>query len=342
MDFALEPENVILSRCDRMGDVILSSACIPLLRQQFPKLTLCLLAKPPYLSLFQKSKDISGLIPFDENVKALTEALADAQADTIIHLHPNKIAEQAAAKAGIPNRIGLAGTQRGRYLTHPLPYKKKTATRHEALYAMDPLQVLGFQPPPHARDLQPVLAPNTSNALATLSPKWPAALGEHPYATIAPHAHENKPSPPAQFVQAIADYLINEHDLHIVLVGGEAKKNTLQSSARIHDLRGKTTMGETAALMAKSRFHFSRDTGPAHLAAALGVPTVVLFMEPDRYNRSARWHPLGPFVTAVEHPMHRNFWESRHRYARRNMRKHSIHNLLTVCQHTFELKERFA
>jgi heptosyltransferase-2 len=46
------------------------------------------------------------------------------------------------------------------------------------------------------------------------------------------------------------------------------------------------------ALIAKAHVVVSGATGPAHMAAALGIPTVCLF-DPRRNNLPVRWKPLG-------------------------------------------------
>ena len=60
----------------------------------------------------------------------------------------------------------------------------------------------------------------------------------------------------------------------------------LTSSSRFHNLTGKTTLAQLPPLLAKARLVVGNDSGPLHLAAALGVPTLALFgpTEPDLYR----------------------------------------------------------
>jgi ADP-heptose:LPS heptosyltransferase len=54
------------------------------------------------------------------------------------------------------------------------------------------------------------------------------------------------------------------------------------------DLAGKTSLGGLAALIARMRLFIGNDSGPAHLAEAVGTPSVTLFGPTD----PRRWAPL--------------------------------------------------
>ena len=87
-----------------------------------------------------------------------------------------------------------------------------------------------------------------------------------------------------------------EWRVKIFLLGGKAEKAELDALAGESEyavsLAGKTTLAQTAAIMAESVFFFGVDSGPAFLAAAQGVPSVVLYGPADFY----RWRP--PVVTS--------------------------------------------
>jgi len=61
------------------------------------------------------------------------------------------------------------------------------------------------------------------------------------------------------------------------------------------DLMGQLSVRELMGVIGASHAIVSGATGPAHLAAALGVPTVSLF-DPRRNNLPTRWRPLGTGV----------------------------------------------
>lgn len=58
-----------------------------------------------------------------------------------------------------------------------------------------------------------------------------------------------------------------------------------------------TSLRELAALLSKSRLFVGSDTGPMHIAAGLGVPTVALFGAVD-HRRNGPYGPTGRVITA--------------------------------------------
>lgn len=329
---------LILARCDRLGDVLIASACLPVIRRQLGNVPLWLLAREPFLPLFEKSRLLAGAIAFTEDPEALAARLTATGAGVIAHLHPNPIAEEAAARAGIPARLGLARFDHGRHLTHPLPYRKKVSDRHEALQCFPVLAPLGIQPPKQADSLRPALAPDLDAARASVRDKLPSGFLDSPFACLAPFAHGDKPCPPPALTAALARHLHEHHNLQLALIGSEADHPTRPalmealSPLPIVDLTGRTSLSETAALLTRARLHFSRDTGPAHLAAGLGTPTLTLFMEPDRYNRAARWRPLGERVRVIEQPAWRRPWESRTSFGARAGRRYKAEAIIAAVE----------
>src|SRR5437016_24232 len=63
----------------------------------------------------------------------------------------------------------------------------------------------------------------------------------------------------------------------------------------VRDLMGMVTVRQLMAVIAESQAVVSLSTGPMHVAAALGVPTVSLF-DPRRQQSPTRWEPLGAGV----------------------------------------------
>jgi ADP-heptose:LPS heptosyltransferase len=115
---------------------------------------------------------------------------------------------------------------------------------------------------------------------------------DRPYAVI--HAGSSTPARrwPADRFAAVADVLAHD-GLGIVLTGSAAERpiaDAVRTAMRapVLDLVGRTGLGELAALLEGARSLVVNDTGIAHVGAAVGVPSVVIFNGSD----AERWAPL--------------------------------------------------
>jgi heptosyltransferase-1 len=92
---------------------------------------------------------------------------------------------------------------------------------------------------------------------------------------------ESKLWPKERFAR-LADMIIDKYDARIVFTGGPEDRPTIQDvmsamKRRALNLAGQTTLKMLAALYEKTALVISTDTGPMHLAAAMGTPVVAIF-----------------------------------------------------------------
>lgn len=105
--------------------------------------------------------------------------------------------------------------------------------------------------------------------------------------------------PPAKFIDLL-DKLAEEYPLaHFILTGGPDDTERAQiifegvkqvTQERLHNMARRLSIKETGALLARSAVFITVDTGPMHMASALGTPMVVLSGAAD----PARTGPLNP------------------------------------------------
>ncbi|HMV50506.1 MAG TPA: glycosyltransferase family 9 protein, partial [Blastocatellia bacterium] len=88
---------------------------------------------------------------------------------------------------------------------------------------------------------------------------------------------------PEAYFAALADKLIDDFGAQVVFIGAASERanaeGVIQKMARREalNLAGETTMAELVGLLAECSLLVSNDTGPAHVAAALGTPTLTIF-----------------------------------------------------------------
>jgi ADP-heptose:LPS heptosyltransferase len=129
----------------------------------------------------------------------------------------------------------------------------------------------------------------------------PPALSPRPYAILAPGAGGEIRMWNVSRLQEVGAFLIAEHDLDIVVVGTEPERKVAEAFAaalpagRVHSAIG-MKLADLPNLVFGTRLYVGNDTGPTHLAATLGVPTVsVLSGIPD----GDVWRTIGERVRVV-------------------------------------------
>jgi ADP-heptose:LPS heptosyltransferase len=121
----------------------------------------------------------------------------------------------------------------------------------------------------------------------------------HPGAAWRPRAWR-----PERF-GAVADWILGHYDARVLLVGSEDERDVEDAvrrsikGDRVHALVGALTLEELTALLARAALFIGNDSGPAHLAAACGVPSIVLFGPQD----PRRFGPWSERTLVLHHPV---------------------------------------
>jgi heptosyltransferase II len=108
---------------------------------------------------------------------------------------------------------------------------------------------------------------------------------------------------PTERYASVADNLIEELGANVLLIGSEAESDvstavTQQMRNRAVSLTGKTNLKELVGLLAVVDLLITNDTGPAHIASALGRPTLVIFGPTNPLTT----RPFSPFAELVREP----------------------------------------
>ena len=297
---------LLVTRPDRVGDVIISTSCISPIRQTFPRGKLYFCAAERMRPLLERHPNLDGFISDPSQIGPL-------KLDAVVHLHPDKDCYHCAHSAGVPIRIGYRQRPLGRYLTHSLPDQRSEGTKHEAVYNFDLLRFLGVPQPQPLMPNVHLPAPSFHSLQMKLS--WP--LASTPFAVLNPTAHSAVARWPIECFLQLADWIRTEWRLQPVFIGADANDAVPNHTADHVSLAGKTDLGELGWLLKHARVLVTRDTGPSHLAAAVGCPVVVIFGRTAPLYGPTRWRPLTEKAVVVAKSVPRKRWESRDRYWRR-------------------------
>ena len=257
----------------------------------------------------------------------------------LVHLQPDRTVAFAGWLAGVQQRIGFAG-ERPRLLTHSLPYWKHLGEKHESRYAFELLQLIDVEEPENLNvDIYP-----SKSAGDTLPANLTGPADSPGLAIIHLGTDGRKAGLPMDLMLRSAHWLIEKYSWKIVLIGGEDETSAGEAFSRhidgevgaVHNLIGLLNLAQCAWLLKKARLFIGRDSGPAHLAAAMGCPTVTLFRSPRPVDRARRWSPLGPRTITLEKCKSAHWWENTEKISAQNLAaitfeevKNAVETLLT-------------
>ncbi len=289
------PRSLLLIRPDHLGDVLFLTPALHVLRRALPEARITLLVGPWSQGIVQGNPDLDAVITcpfpgFERRAKAhawtpyrllLTQArdLHDRGYEAAVVLRfDHWWGAWLAAAAGIPRRIGYDLPETRPFLTHALPY---TPGQHEvqqnaALLGMLSGGLAGSPGPTRYR----VTAEDRAWAAA-----WLEAAGISPTArlvAIHPGAGAAVKQWPPKAWAAVADTLAAQHDARILLTGSSDERTLAAAVAQQLtcsplEAAGQTTLGQLAALYERCAAVLGSDSGPLHLAVAVGTRTVHLF-----------------------------------------------------------------
>ncbi|MBF0215583.1 MAG: lipopolysaccharide heptosyltransferase II [Candidatus Omnitrophica bacterium] len=293
---------ILLARTDRLGDVVLTTPAIRELRRVFPDAFIAVMVRPYAGDIVKNDPHIDEVILYDKNgahsgffqTLRFAFSLRKYRFDSAISFHPNNRTHLIFFFSGIPERAGYDRNM-PYLLTKKVPHDKQKGDMHEAEYNLDLLEKLGI--PVSKDDLCPIMV--TSRSEKELVDKIITEKGIKKRFVVF-HAGASCLSKIWSY-ENFAEVAVRTRDefgLDIVLIGS---LETLSINEKIvsivkksvHDLAGVLSVGETAELIRRSVLLISNDSGPVHIASAVGTPNVVIFGRKDPGLSPLRWGPLG-------------------------------------------------
>lgn len=296
---SLRPRRVAVVRALMLGDLLCAVPLFRALRHGLPQAELTLVGLAwarefrerfgAYLDDYLELPGFPGLPERQPDIAALPRFLADAQSrefDLVVQAHGS--GESTNALAALLGGRRTAGFYRpGGYCPDPELFVAYPEQGPEPRRLLGLADALGLPSQPGGLEF-----PLTEADHAELD-TFAEARGLAPdrYVCIHPGARlESRRWAPAGFA-AVADGLVRK-GFQVVLTGAESEGRLTERVADAMrepalDLAGRTTLGTLGALLAGARLLVCNDTGVSHLAAALGVRSVVVFGASD----PARWAP---------------------------------------------------
>ena len=273
-----------------LGDVCLAAPAIEALAEAAPRAEFVAACRPSLASIAARLPNVTRVLPLERTrgVRApmrIARAVRDAGCDTAIVAARSLRAALPVALAHVPRRVGFGGGPSSVLFTHPVHgWKDLRLPRRRAYFGalLAPFSIAGpglpwaFDPP--------------ADALAWADAFLAAQPGRRPGLPVVAMepggAYGVAKRWPLERYAALAGRLVREGRADVVVVGAADAvelQDRLAATAGAPVLRaaGKTDLVQLAALLARSSLLVTNDTGPMHVAAAVGTPVLALFGSTD-------------------------------------------------------------
>lgn len=255
-------------------------------REVYPGASVTLLVAEGLAQLFENNPGIDTILRIPAahvhglvSVMKIKEMLEPRGFDIGYILPPSFGAAASFKLAGVKERIGYIADGRRLLLTRPLPLPAPMNSQHRSITYFDLLRratntPLEYTPP--RIFLTEVDSTKTQEVLTAVGLPVGAPFAVIAFQSVA----ESRRWGIGKYTE-LARRLIKHHGLHIVLIGGAADQRAgdgivQELGSHVSNLAGKTSLRESASVIAQAVFFVGNDSGPAHLAAAVGTPLVVL------------------------------------------------------------------
>lgn len=299
-----------------VGDAVMSLGGLRELRRIVGGARLAVAARPWVAAIYEETGIVDEVIPLDR--RSWRDALSHASAirkggyDVAVLFQNAFEAAFVARLARVPRIAGYPTERRGVLLTDEVPLPENHRAEHQSRYYMN--VVAGVE---RALDGSDTVRPDQADC--SLAPRAETlALGRQrleaegigaseTVVCINPGATNSRAKQwlPDRFAAA-AESIAESTGSRVAVIGSAAESGVaaaviaaLSESGRAVNLAGKTSLRELIGVLGSSKALISNDTGPAHLAAAIGLPTVTVFGPTEAFAT----RPLGPRAVVVSHPV---------------------------------------
>jgi heptosyltransferase I len=282
---------ILLIKPSALGDVATTLPLLCDLKAALPEVRIDWLIHPAYAPLVEGHDALHEVVAFDRRKLAawwykplafrlfwqLLRTLRRNRYDMVIDAQGLFRSGFLTRITGAKTRVGFAHAREGATLAYT--HKVTLPEGGEKMLAVDRMRALGQ---PLGTDLSKpaqfrVPVPALPGELAAFS-------ASNSFVAVLPGARWATKRWPRERFAALADCLLQNHHT-VVLLGsldekplcGELQSRIKNQESRIHNLAGQSPIPVLVALLARARLVIANDSGPLHIAAALGRPVIGLY-----------------------------------------------------------------
>lgn len=254
---------VAVIRLRSLGDCVLTTPALALLHSFRPDLRIGVVVEDRFAAVFEDSPHVQAILP------PSVPALRKWDAELCVNLHGGTRSMTMTASSGARIRVGFAHFRYAGVYNVRIPTAQEILNVDRKVHTAEHLASAMFY---LGVPLQPI-----PRAQLWSSAERPSGLSSR-YAAIHPVAATPEKTWPANNFLAVAEHLQREHGLEPVFIAGPGED--LSPFSRFHAIAG-APLSYTKSIVAGASLFVGNDSGPAHIAAAFGVPVVAIFGPSD-------------------------------------------------------------
>ncbi|MFU8780456.1 MAG: glycosyltransferase family 9 protein [Kiritimatiellia bacterium] len=263
---------ILIIKLSSLGDLFHALPTVHMLRNAYPDATIDWVTHSTYKPLVACFTDVNGSIgyprhSFRKDGRAFLRELRREPYDLILDLQGLLKSAAVAKLARGTRRIGPSFHREGSHLLYHAVAGPRNLERHAVEQILDVIDDLGIK---RSKPVFPVAFPSRQDRPPS------------PHIVIAPASRwPSKNWPPERFAET-ARALQKEGNASISIIGAPGEEAICETVAKALDghcqnYAGQTSLVEMGSILASANLLLANDSGPVHMAAAIGTPTVVVF-----------------------------------------------------------------
>lgn len=317
-----EIQNILVVKLDHIGDFVTALPPIRRLKSIFPHARITVLAGRASRAFVSLEPSIDELITFDffharsqlgerelsrNDFVALAEQLRPYRFDLAVDLRKHPSTRDVLKYTGARFLAGFDHLGQYPNLDIALDWDGDRTLQRKRSHIVDDLLSLVNAIGRATEMDRVVMRPGPLAMPLDDLPDNVRALFDRPVVAIHPGAGNITKQWPEEHFSALIDLIIERNNVNVMLVGGPDEvevadrltENVLHTD-RIASMAGKTPLADLPRLLKNCVLYIGNDSGPKHIAAAVGLPTIGVH---SGVVDPVEWGPLGPSAVALRRNM---------------------------------------
>jgi ADP-heptose:LPS heptosyltransferase/GT2 family glycosyltransferase len=314
-------QRVLVVKLDHIGDCITALPALRRLKELFPRARLSVLANRATKSIWAAESGIDEILEFDffharsglgkkdlasQDLLDLRQRLEPFRFDLAVDLRKSPDTRQVLQYTGARFLAGY--DYQGQYPWLDIALEWEGDTRYAAKHQnvaddiLNLVEAIGTS----CRSDRSTLRADPKITLTLPAAEHSQIFGKR-VVCIHPASGSEMRQWPAEYFAELIDLLVANHDVHVVIVGGPDEMDIAQKvldgvrqRSEVYCLVGKFKLSELPTLISQCALFVGNNSGPKHIAAALGVPTIGVH---SGVIDSYEWGPLGDNAVAIRRNM---------------------------------------